>query len=120
MADEEKDHSMRKRGKYESPLKVESNFMDLMGAVVKNANNKQKTNNAPMYLSSSNRGNADLSIDQVVIFTVDDRADHEGIYCIRFVMVSSKKIFWEYNSKKKRDIDYERIHKDFKTYKATK
>ncbi len=42
MAKEEKKQEPKKRGKYEPPLKVEGDFMELMGAVVKDAKKKDK------------------------------------------------------------------------------
>lgn len=42
MAKEEKKPKEKKRGSYEQPVKVEGDFMDLMGAVVKDAKKKDK------------------------------------------------------------------------------
>lgn len=39
----EKPTERKKRGKYEEPLKVNGSFMDIIGAAVKNANDKSAT-----------------------------------------------------------------------------
>ena len=42
MAKSEKKDTTKKRGTYEKPLEVKGNFMDLIGAVVKDAKSKDK------------------------------------------------------------------------------